>query len=190
MVFDIDFPRLQCEYCRIQATNFMGTHNAGLATRVNKYHLDKAGAVLGKHVSLKSPLVHEVIDDAETANSTAHTTPLLDLNTYEGARAETPLLFLSLCVERNSWCAMLAPVWERAAQALRVEHAGAGGDDGARGFAFARVDCGDAAGRPICAEFEVRRRRGSDGGGGSGGGAIGAAARLARRRGRGAAPAG
>jgi hypothetical protein len=158
MVFDIDFPHLQCEYCRIQATNFMGTHNAGLATRVNKYHLDSAGTVLSKHVSLKSPLVHETAEELGAANGTVHTTPLLNINSYESARAETPLLLLSLCIDDNSWCHNLEPVWEKAAIALRAEH-GSTGDDAAGGFAFARVNCGDAAGRPLCTEFEVRRHR-------------------------------
>lgn len=34
MVFSVDFPKLNCEHLHIQATNFMGTRKAGLATKV------------------------------------------------------------------------------------------------------------------------------------------------------------
>ncbi len=34
--FNITFPRLKCEFASVDATNFMGTHDAGLAARVSK----------------------------------------------------------------------------------------------------------------------------------------------------------
>ena len=34
--FNISFPHLKCEYASVDATNFMGTHDAGLAARVSK----------------------------------------------------------------------------------------------------------------------------------------------------------
>ena len=152
MVFDIDFPRLHCEYCRIQATNFMGTHNAGLATRVNKYHLDYNGDVISKHVSLKSPLRHETIDgDREPTNATL----ALDVHNFEDVRAENPLLLVNLCTPDNAWCKKLAPVWDKVAALLRAAHSD--GKDGVR-FALGTVNCKELAGQAICTDFEARRR--------------------------------
>ena len=37
--FNITFARLKCEYASVDATNFMGTHDAGLAARVSKVRL-------------------------------------------------------------------------------------------------------------------------------------------------------
>ena len=34
--FNLTFPRLKCEFASVDATNFMGTHDAGLAARVSK----------------------------------------------------------------------------------------------------------------------------------------------------------
>ena len=34
--FNLTFPHLKCEYASVDATNFMGTHDAGLAARVSK----------------------------------------------------------------------------------------------------------------------------------------------------------
>ncbi|KAJ1489381.1 hypothetical protein T484DRAFT_1780247 [Baffinella frigidus] len=47
--FNLSFPRLSCEYASVDATNFMGTHEAGLASRVTKIHLDRLGRQLGPH---------------------------------------------------------------------------------------------------------------------------------------------
>ena len=47
--FNFSFPHLSCEYASVDATNFMGTHDAGLAARVSKIHLDKSGRQLGPH---------------------------------------------------------------------------------------------------------------------------------------------
>ena len=56
--FNIDFPHLKCEYAKITATNFMGTHMAGMALRVNKVHLDSSGKAIAKHEERKTPLKH------------------------------------------------------------------------------------------------------------------------------------
>ncbi len=34
--FNFSFPHLKCEYASVDASNFMGTHDAGLAARVSK----------------------------------------------------------------------------------------------------------------------------------------------------------
>ncbi len=33
--FNFTFPHLKCEYASVDATNFMGTHDAGLSARVS-----------------------------------------------------------------------------------------------------------------------------------------------------------
>jgi uncharacterized membrane protein YqjE len=35
MIFNVDFPKLNCEHLHIHATNFMGTRKAGLSTKVS-----------------------------------------------------------------------------------------------------------------------------------------------------------
>ena len=97
MVFNVDFPKLKCEYLHIQATNFMGTRKAGIATKVpevgpdspdgpihltvtpprrareqvNLYHLDRDGALLAKHVSSGKMLRHADTDDERGADAAA-----------------------------------------------------------------------------------------------------------------------
>jgi hypothetical protein len=56
--FNISFPQLSCEYASVDATNFMGTHDAGIATRVSKIHLDKSGKQLGPF-SERKPVSHQ-----------------------------------------------------------------------------------------------------------------------------------
>jgi hypothetical protein len=56
--FNISFPQLSCEFASVDATNFMGTHDAGIATRVSKIHLDKSGRQLGPFTERK-PVTHQ-----------------------------------------------------------------------------------------------------------------------------------
>merc|ERR1712216_197685 len=47
--FNISFPHLKCEYASVDATNFMGTHDAGLGKRVSKVRLGGSGKSLGRY---------------------------------------------------------------------------------------------------------------------------------------------
>ena len=51
--FNFSFPHLSCEYASVDAMNFMGTHDAGLAASVSKIHLDAKGRQLGPHKDRK-----------------------------------------------------------------------------------------------------------------------------------------
>lgn len=57
--FNFSFPHLGCEYATVDATNFMGTHEAGLASRVSKVHLDKNGNQIGPFTERKDQVKHD-----------------------------------------------------------------------------------------------------------------------------------
>jgi hypothetical protein len=58
--FNFSFPHLKCDYASVDATNFMGTHDAGLAARVSKIRLDEKGRPVGRHEDSKKELQHTV----------------------------------------------------------------------------------------------------------------------------------
>jgi hypothetical protein len=64
--FNFSFPHLKCEYSSVDATNFMGTHDAGLAARVNKVRLDKLGRAISRHQDRKTELKHTVDEPEHT----------------------------------------------------------------------------------------------------------------------------
>ena len=53
MVFNVDFPKLKCEYLHIQATNFMGTRKAGIATKVPEVEPDSPDGPI--HLTVTPP---------------------------------------------------------------------------------------------------------------------------------------
>ena len=61
--FNITFPHLKCEYASVDATNFMGTHDAGLAARVSKVRLDKTGKNVGRVDDSKQKEVRHTTDE-------------------------------------------------------------------------------------------------------------------------------
>ena len=62
--FNLSLPHLKCEYASVDATNFMGTHDAGLAARVSKVRLDKNGRPVGRHMERKGEPKHTVDEAA------------------------------------------------------------------------------------------------------------------------------
>ena len=60
--FNFSFPHLKCDYASVDATNFMGTHDAGLAARVSKIRLDEKGRPVGRHEDSKKELQHTVYE--------------------------------------------------------------------------------------------------------------------------------
>ncbi len=83
--FNFSFPHLSCEYASVDATNFMGTHDAGLAARVSKVHLDKAGRQLGPHKERREAK-HEVNSSALEAGE--NNSLLLNTASFERARLQ------------------------------------------------------------------------------------------------------
>ena len=80
--FNISFPHLKCEYASVDATNFMGTHDAGLAARVSKVRLDKSARSLGRFDdSQQKQHKHSMDETPHEGPATA-----LPLNTGAGAR--------------------------------------------------------------------------------------------------------
>ena len=88
--FNFTFPHLSCEYASVDATNFMGTHDAGLAARVSKIHLDKSGRQLGPHKDRK-----EMKHDAKT-DPTENKSTLLTSSTFERARLDHEVCKITL----------------------------------------------------------------------------------------------
>ena len=60
--FNFTFNHLSCEYASVDAANFMGTHDAGISSKVTKVHLDKNGRQLGVHKERKN--LKHTIDEA------------------------------------------------------------------------------------------------------------------------------
>ena len=61
--FNFSFPHLKCEYASVDATNFMGTHDAGLAARVSKVRLDKEGKQVGRLDDSKKKELRHTTDE-------------------------------------------------------------------------------------------------------------------------------
>ncbi len=83
--FNFSFPHLSCEYASVDATNFMGTHDAGLAARVSKIHLDKSGRQLGPHKDRRE-MKHEVNSSALEAGE--NSSLVLNTASFESARLQ------------------------------------------------------------------------------------------------------
>ena len=88
--FNFSFPHLSCEYASVDATNFMGTHDAGLAARVSKIHLDKSGRQLGAHKERRKMVhdEHHEIGQNSTIEGDENKSLLLITSTFERARLE------------------------------------------------------------------------------------------------------
>ena len=97
--FNFSFPHLSCEYASVDATNFMGTHDAGLAARVSKIHLDKSGRQLGPHKERRK-MKHDEHDSIvqEDENKSL----LLTTATFERARLDHEVKFGDTCCSRPS----------------------------------------------------------------------------------------
>mmetsp|Transcript_7112 Transcript_7112/g.16279 ORF Transcript_7112/g.16279 Transcript_7112/m.16279 type:complete len:482 (-) Transcript_7112:57-1502(-) len=143
--FNMDFPRLKCDFAKISATNFMGTHMAGMALRVNKVHLDQAGKAIARHEERKSPLKHSQDEVHEGPVATKDLTQ----EKFHATLQDHSVTIVSFCVNNYIWCDMLEPVWEKSAVHLSDEKA-LGTD-----YLMAKVNCSDPSAVSLCREEHV-----------------------------------
>lgn len=146
--FNISFPHLSCEYASVDATNFMGTHDAGLASRVSKVMLDKSGNQIGpfverkkpvKHTEDMPPLEHKELDRSLKVN-------ILD---FETVRRQYEVLIVNFHTPWCHWCQKLEPVWDQAAGTMVKED----NDQGL--IRLASVDCSGDMGNKLCSQYRV-----------------------------------
>lgn len=160
--FNFSFPHLSCEYASVDATNFMGTHDAGLASRVSKIHLDKAGRQLGPHKERK-----EMKYDAKT-DPTENKSTLLTSTTFERARLDHEasmfpffsilhtfmfwpwqIMVVNFFTPWCHWCQKLEPVWEKANEDFVNKH------KGDSRLILAKVDCTADDSDEICTKNRI-----------------------------------
>jgi thiol-disulfide isomerase/thioredoxin len=143
--FNLSFPHLKCEYASVDATNFMGTHDAGLAARVSKVHLDKNGRMLNKHEDRTRALQHTVDEVHEgPAMST-----LLTTDNFEVAHHQHEVMIVNFFAPWCHWCQRLEPVWEKSSATLAQKYPG-----DSRLF-LAKVDCTAPGGDVLCVQHRV-----------------------------------
>uniref|UniRef100_A0A7S0YH40 Thioredoxin domain-containing protein n=1 Tax=Hemiselmis tepida TaxID=464990 RepID=A0A7S0YH40_9CRYP len=143
--FNMDFPHLKCDFAKISATNFMGTHMAGMALRINKVHLDMAGKAIARHEERKKPLQHSQNEVHEGPVATKGLTE----EKFHSTLQDHSVTLVSFCVSNYIWCDMLDPVWEKSAVQLSDEKA-LGSD-----YLMAKVNCSDPSAAPLCREEGV-----------------------------------
>jgi len=146
--FNISFPHLSCEYASVDATNFMGTHDAGLASRVSKVMLDKGGRQIGpfeerkhkvKHTDDMAPLEHKELDRSLKVN----------IHDFEEVRRRYEVLIVNFYTPWCHWCQKLEPVWDEAAAKIKEQ------DNDRMLIRFASVDCSGELGSKLCTEKRI-----------------------------------
>jgi len=156
MILNVDFPKLKCDYVNLKTTNFMGTRAAGMAPRVNMYHLDRDGTLMAEHMPVANRAKKEK-DEAdppaeeapkEPPSETA-VVPLSAANFDYVHRTNPGGLFVVFCVKEESNCKALEASWEKTAAALKKE-APPGPP-----FQLGRVNCDEEDAQPVCAVNEV-----------------------------------
>jgi hypothetical protein len=116
--FNISFPHLSCEYASVDATNFMGTHDAGLASRVSKVMLDKSGKQIGAFVERKKPVKHT--DDLPPLEHKELDRSLkINILDFETVRRQYEVLIVNFHTPWCHWCQKLEPVWDQAAGRMK-----------------------------------------------------------------------
>ena len=143
--FNFSFPHLSCEYASVDATNFMGTHDAGIAARVSKIHLDKMGRQLGPHKDRKE---HKHATD-ETAHEGEIKSVSLTTDNFEMERKKHDVVIVNFFTPWCHWCQKLEPVWEKAAAKMFETH------PGDERLILAKVDCTSDKAESLCTTHKI-----------------------------------
>ena len=143
--FNLSFPHLSCEYASVDATNFMGTHDAGIAARVSKIHLDAKGRQLGPHKDRekKKHSTDESPHEGEVKSM------LLTADTFETERKKHEIVVVNFFTPWCHWCQKLEPVWEKATAKMVETHPG---DDR---LILAKVDCTSDKSETLCTQHKI-----------------------------------
>jgi len=143
--FNVTFPHLKCDYASVDATNFMGTHDAGLSARVSKIRLDKHGAQLGKHEDRTKPLQHAT----EETHDGPETSIQLTADSFEAHHHKHDIMVVNFYAPWCHWCKKLEPVWEKTAATLNQKYPG---DERLK---LGKVDCTAHASESLCIKNRV-----------------------------------
>eukprot|EP00287_Rhodomonas_sp_CCMP768_P004389 CAMPEP_0196740402 /NCGR_PEP_ID=MMETSP1091-20130531/31598_1 /TAXON_ID=302021 /ORGANISM="Rhodomonas sp., Strain CCMP768" /LENGTH=474 /DNA_ID=CAMNT_0042085543 /DNA_START=59 /DNA_END=1483 /DNA_ORIENTATION=+ len=143
--FNITFPHLKCEFASVDATNFMGTHDAGLAARVSKVRLDEKGKIVGKHEEPKKEVKHT--EDAK--HEGPETALQLTAESFETNHHKYDVMIVNFFAPWCHWCQKLAPVWEQSSQAVVEKH------PGENLIVLAKVDCTATESESLCIKYRI-----------------------------------
>merc|ERR1712216_605986 len=144
--FNISFPHLKCEYASVDATNFMGTHDAGLAARVSKVRLDKSARSLGRFDDSQQKQHKHSMD--ETPHEGPATALPLNTDNFEATHHQYDVMIVNFFAPWCHWCQRLEPVWEKSAAAVGERHPG-------HTIVLAKVDCTHPSSESLCIKHRV-----------------------------------
>jgi len=143
--FNFTFPRLKCEFASVDATNFMGTHDAGLAARVSKIHLNKDGKTTTRHEDRSKALKHST---DETHDGPVTSTQLTNDN-FETQHHQHEIMIVNFFAPWCHWCQKLEPVWEKTAATLQQKY------PGDTRLIVGKVDCTAPASEALCIKHRI-----------------------------------
>jgi thiol-disulfide isomerase/thioredoxin len=143
--FNLSFPHLSCEYASVDATNFMGTHDAGIAARVSKIHLDNRGRQLGPHKDRKEQK-HAMDETPHTGKVTS-----VDLNkdNFDALSQKHDIMIVNFFTPWCHWCQKLEPVWEKSAAKVSDLH------PGDERLILAKIDCTSDKSESLCTKYKI-----------------------------------
>lgn len=146
--FNLTFPHLKCEYASVDASNFMGTHDAGLAARVSKVRLSKSGKPISRHEDRKKELKH-------TTDESPHEGPQASIDlkeaTFETKHHEFDVMIVNFFAPWCHWCQRLEPVWEKTATKEHTKHP----LDTDKTIVLAKVDCTGRDSESLCIKHRI-----------------------------------
>lgn len=143
--FNFTFPHLKCDYASVDATNFMGTHDAGLSARVSKVRLDKDGRQINKFEPRTRPLNHAT---EETHDGPA-TSLALTTDSFEAEHHKHEVMIVNFFAPWCHWCKKLEPVWEKSAATLVQKF-----PNDPR-LMLAKVDCTASTSEALCIKHRI-----------------------------------
>jgi len=143
--FNVTFPHLKCDYASVDATNFMGTHDAGLSARVSKIRLDKDGRQINKFEERTKPLNHAT----EEKHDGPATSLVLTSDTFEAAHHRHDVMIVNFFAPWCHWCQKLEPVWEKSTTQLSEKF------PGDERLQMAKVDCTSKASESLCIKNRI-----------------------------------
>eukprot|EP00290_Baffinella_frigidus_P009705 CAMPEP_0180131924 /NCGR_PEP_ID=MMETSP0986-20121125/8695_1 /TAXON_ID=697907 /ORGANISM="non described non described, Strain CCMP2293" /LENGTH=472 /DNA_ID=CAMNT_0022071865 /DNA_START=19 /DNA_END=1437 /DNA_ORIENTATION=+ len=143
--FNFSFPHLKCDYASVDATNFMGTHDAGLAARVSKIRLDDKGRPVGRHEDAKKEIAHTTDEKHEGPEVSFD----LTVDNFETMHHKYDTLIVNFFAPWCHWCQKLAPVWEKTTQGMAEKF------PSQDQLAMGKVDCTGHSSESLCIKYRI-----------------------------------
>jgi len=143
--FNFTFPHLKCDYASVDATNFMGTHDAGLSARVSKIRLDANGRQINKFEERTKKLNHA----EDVVHNGPDTALVLTTDNFEAAHHKHDVMMVNFYAPWCHWCKKFEPVWEKTAAELAKKYPG---DERLK---LGKVDCTAKASEALCIKNRI-----------------------------------